>query len=282
MNIYHFTSLARPIDLNYPTNKAIATLTMIVFGASIILLMATGGVILDSTVESLIAGLIIFLSWTIAREIDPDYELSAFFSAGLSLIGLIFLDIPSLIVLFWILLLARMVNRSTGLPARIFDSFVILTLAGWLTFNGYVVVSWITSVAFLLDSFLSRPQRHQSLFAIITLVISALAFNVYNTVLTDGKLSLLLGLALLAMSSLFFLVIYGSTKISAVGDKTAEVLDPKRVQSAQGIVLSSAVLIAVWNGWPGMSALMPLWAAIVGTALYRFFVFAKASILSTE
>ena len=277
MKIYDITAIARPIDLKYPTNKAIVLLSMMVIVASTLVRMVTGQGFLDSVWRGFIASLAVFLSWAIARELDPEYDLSAFVTAGLSLFGLIFFDDPIIIVLFWILLLTRVVNRTSGLPARMLDSLFLLALAGWLTFYGNITVGLMTSLAFLLDGILSRPRRHQLLFAGLPLLIIAIPFYLNSIKFGENELSLTLELAVVVVSLLFLLIIFDSRKVRAVADQTAELLDPMRVQSAQVVALATAILISLLHGSLGIVAIMPLWAAIVGTLLYRFFILAKTS-----
>jgi len=277
MKIYDITAIARPIDLKYPTNKAIVLLSMMVIVASTLVRMVTGQGFLDSVWRGFIASLAVFLSWAIARELDPEYDLSAFVTAGLSLFGLIFFDGPIIIVLFWILLLTRVVNRTSGLPARMSDSLFLLALAGWLTFYGNFTVGLMTSLAFLLDGILSRPRRHQLLFAGLPLLIIAIPFYLNSIKFGENELSLTLEPAVVVVSLLFLLIIFDSRKVRAVADQTAELLDPMRVQSAQVVALATAILISLLHGSLGIVAIMPLWAAIVGTLLYRFFILAKTS-----
>ena len=277
MKIYDITAIARPIDLKYPTNKAIVLLSMMVIVASTLVRMVTGQGFLDSVWRGFIASLAVFLSWAIARELDPEYDLSAFVTVGLSLFGLIFFDDPIIIVLFWILLLTRVVNRTSGLPARMLDSLFLLALAGWLTFYGNITVGLMTSLAFLLDGILSRPRRHQLLFAGLPLLIIAIPFYLDSIKFGENELSLTLELAVVVVSLLFLLIIFDSRKVRAVADQTAELLDPMRVQSAQVVALATAILISLLHGSLGIVAIMPLWAAIVGTLLYRFYILAKTS-----
>jgi hypothetical protein len=279
MKINEITSIARPLDLNYLTNKAIALLSGIVFIAITFFWIIVGREFLDSAWWGFIASLAVFLSWAIARELDPDYDLSAFVTTGLSLIGLIVFGLPKISMLFWILLVARMVNRTTGLPAKRLDSLCLLVLAGWLTINENVLIGLMTALAFLLDSFLSKPQKHQILFASIQLLIVGISSSFNDVIFGEGTLSPSFALAIVVISSLFLVVIADSRKVRAVGDQTAELLDPRRVQAAQILALSTALLMAVWNGLPGIRVIMLLWAAIIGTSVYRFFVLAKTSLL---
>lgn len=271
MKLTAITSLARPLDLTYPTNRAIAVLSLMVFfgGGGTLVWMTGGSGVLDSVSKGFNAALAFFLAWAIARELDPDYDLSAFVAAGLALIGLIFWGLPSILVLFWVLLVARLVNRTTGLPARRLDSVALLLLAGWLTFTGSIFVGLITALAFFLDSLLPKPQQPHVLFAGVQMLSVGIAVYVNGFTVDSSTLALIDACAVVVISVLFLVVIVDSKEVRAVGDQNGNLLDPVRVQSAQVLALSTALLITVWHGTPGIVAILPLWAAIVGTAVYR-------------
>lgn len=136
MRIGDVIATIRPIDPSYPTNRAIAALTMAVIVGGIVLQLIVGEGLTQGVSWGISAGLTVFLAWALGRELDPDHDLSAFVAAGLALIGLLLFDLPSLMALLWMLFFLRMVNRTTGLPARILDSLLILGLGSWLTWQG--------------------------------------------------------------------------------------------------------------------------------------------------
>ncbi len=90
--------------------------------------------------------------------------------------------------------------------------------------------------------------------------------------LGEGKLSLPVLLAVLAMSVLFVPVMIASRQLRTISDQTSEPLNPRRVQAAQVIALLTGIQIALWDGDPGVVSLMPLWAAMLGLSLYRLVV----------
>jgi hypothetical protein len=272
MPLSKITAIARPIDSNYPTNRAIALLTLsIVFGGSILRLIA-GASFMQSISWGVAAGLAVFLAWALARELDPDYDLSAFVAAGLALIGLLFLDSPGLTALLWMIILLRIVNRTAGLPATILDSLLILGLGSWLTWQGEWIYGLMTALAFLLDSQLSPPHRRHLVFAAIALIITVMLFFVDGSMPRDSELSIPVVVAALVMAALFVPVIIASRQLTTVSDQTSEPLNPRRVQAAQGIALLTGILMAWWNGYPGLASFMPVWAAMLGISLYRLFV----------
>jgi hypothetical protein len=267
MPLSNITAIARAIDPNYPTNRAIALVTLAVIIGGTILQLIAGGQLLQSVSWGVAAGLAVFLAWALARELDPDHDLSAFVATGLALIGLHFLDLPGLTALFWVIVLLRIVNRTAGLPATILDSLLVLGLGSWLTWQGEWIYGLITALAFLLDSRLSPPHRRHLLFGVIALVITVILFG--GRLPRVGEPSPAIVLAVLVMSVLFVPVIIASRELTTVSDQTNEPLNPRRVQAAQGIALLTGILAVWWNGYPGLVSFMPLWAAMAGASLYR-------------
>ena len=158
----YFTALGRPIDPGYPTNRAIAVLSAIVMLAATIGQMLFGTAWLESTVWGAGVGVTIVLTWAVGRELDPDHDLSAFVGAALVLPGLLLFDLPAFLLVLWLLLALRIVNRTARQPAKPLDTVAVLGLGGWLTWQGNWVAGLITAAAFLFDGLLSAtpPANH--------------------------------------------------------------------------------------------------------------------------
>lgn len=274
MKLTDFTALGRtPIDPSYPTNLAIAALTLVVAIAGAVFRLVSGTALLESALWGIEAGLVLFLTWALGRELDPDHDLSAFVGAGLVPIALLLVDPPALIVVLWLLLVLRIVNRTVGLPAKPLDSLAVLGLGAWLTWQGYWMVGLVTAVAFLLDGLLSPPLRRH-------LFVSGLAFVATVTLsIFHGDMAMETGsttpvvISSAVIAALFLVVISTSREVHAVGDvavgTAAKPLTPGRVQAAQILALLTALLFAWWAGASGVVALLPLWAAMLGVSLYR-------------
>jgi hypothetical protein len=268
MKTTDLTSIGRPVDLSYPTNQAIAILTLVVMVGGAIVQWLMGVDWFEGALWGLEAGLTVFLAWALCRELDPDRALAAFVAAGLTLVGLFRADIPRLGVIFWLLVMVRVINRTTGLPAGVLDSLGLLGLSGWLSWQGNWGYSAIAALAFLLDGVLAPPNRRQLIFAALGVVVT-----VAVTMLSDGPVwgdgpSLVSVLMSLGLSLLFVPVILASRRIESVGDETGDLLHPLRVQLAQLMALLAGVETACWSGTNGLWALLPLWAAVLGAALY--------------
>jgi hypothetical protein len=263
------TALGRPIDPSYPTNRAIVLLSVATVLVGGIARLAGGMSLLPSIGWGVGAGLSVFLGWALARELDPDHDLSAFVGAGLTLIGLLLLGLPSLLVLFWLLLALRIVNRTAGLPARPLDSLAILGLGGWLAWQGNWLTGFVTAIALLLDGLLSSPLRYHLLLSGVAFAATAALFALQGDFVPASDLTMPAVLVAALLAALFVVVIANSRELSTEGDVAGEPLNPKRVQAAQFIALFTALLYAWWDGEPGVLDLLPLWAAMAGVALYR-------------
>jgi hypothetical protein len=271
-SVRHISNLGRPIDLGYPTNLAIVIVSAVVVLGGSVLARMSGSVILLAVSSGIAAGFAVFLAWALCRELDPDYELSAFVATGLALVGL-FWDLPDLLTLLWVLSLMRIVNRASGLQATLIDSVAVVGLSGWLIWNrGNWVYGVAAGAAFLLDGVLARFDRKQLLFAAATILATAGWTFVRDAWWGSGIQSTVGVVTMAVMVALFVPVIVQSRQISAVGDRTGERLAGGRVQGAQMLALSVALQIGLWSGVGGVRLVMPLWAAIVGAAVYRILV----------
>ncbi len=269
MKISDITALGRPLDPRYPTNRAIAVLALVVAIAGTILGLLSGAGLLDSALWGIGAGLVVFLTWALGRELDPDHDLSAFLGAGLALIALLLFDSPALLVVFWLLLLLRIVNRTAGLPAKPLDSLAVLGLGAWLAWQGYWMVGLVTAVAFLLDGLLSPPLRTQLFVSGLAFVATVVLSVFHGDIAMETGPTTVVIISSVGMAGLFLVVIVTSRELQAVGDATGKPLNPRRVQAAQVLALLVALLFAWWAGASGVVALLPLWAAMIGVGLYR-------------
>ena len=270
MKLSKITSIGRPVDFNYPTNRAIGILSIVVLVATTLLQLFAGKDLFVAWFWGVGAGLTVFLAWALGRELDPDHDLSAFAAAGLAVIGLFVFGLANLGRLFWLLLAVRVVNRTTGLPATITDSLAVAGLGGWLVFNGNWGFGVLTVVAFLLDNQLAPPHRQQIIFAGLS-ALSTLAIVILQGPLwPEAGFSWGAGAIALGISAVFIPVILGSSSLKGVEDESGEGLKPVRVQAGQALALSAGIEIALWSGTLGFKSMMPLWTTVVGAAVFGF------------
>lgn len=270
MRLSDVTALGRvPIDPSYPTNIAITVLASGVTIAGTIIRLISGGALVESALWGIGAGFALFLTWALGRELDPDHDLSAFVGTGLVFVGLWFFDRPSLLFILWLMLVLRLVNRTTGLPAKPLDSLSVLGLGTWLIWQGYWMVGLVTAIAFLLDGLLSPPLKTHLFVSGLAFLATAVLSIFHGDMVVETGPTMPIVIASVVMTGLFLVVIVTSREVQAVGDTTGEPLNHRRVQAAQVLALLTALLFAWWAGASGVVTLLPLWAAMLGVSLYR-------------
>ncbi len=266
--IYRVTSIGRPIEPKYPTNKAILVLMVVaaLIAGGVGLMQGVGGG--ASAIGALEAFLIVFACWALGREMAPDDNSAAFVGAVLAFIALWWWPSPSLLLLFTALALSRIVNRTTGLMARLGDSVIVTALVIWTMVSLQNPLAGVAAaLAFLFDARLADPNRRQWLFAALCLTAVAVQVwligsdNLGVTLLPDPQY------VIAAITLLAFLVFSLSLRsVSSRGDVGGLVLSPSRVRGGMLVVW----LLALQAGLRGPGAIeivMPLLAVMAGVVL---------------
>jgi hypothetical protein len=169
-SIYQYTSVGRPLDPAWPSNKAVLVLLPLAAVLGAALEWADGGTLSAVLLRALNLALALFLSWALARELDPDDQTAAFISLAAGVLVGLLLDSPGLLAAVAALGLIRVVNRSTGLPARKSDSVVLVLLTITVIYwTGSPLFGGVAALAFVLDGSLKEPLRHQWVFALVCL-----------------------------------------------------------------------------------------------------------------
>jgi hypothetical protein len=264
------TSIGRPVDFSYPTNRAIGILSGVVLVATTLLQLFAGKEFFEAWFWGVGAGVTVFLAWALCRELDPDHDMSAFVAAGLAVIGLFVFGLANLGRLFWLLLAVRVVNRTTGLPATIVDSLAVVGLSGWLVYNGNWGFGVLTVMAFLLDSQLAPPHRQQIIFAGLSALSTVAIIILKGPLWPEAGFSWGAGLIAVGLSAVFIPVILWSSTLKGMEDESGEGLKPMRVQAGQVLALMAGVEVALWSDTLGFKSIMPLWATVFGAAVYGF------------
>lgn len=162
---YRFTSLARPIDPAYLTNRAL--LIVLPLAGLLSAGLASVGAIDGSPVSAAFSGVLsAFAAWALTRELAPDFNDAAFVALAIAWFINIALGAQLVLLLFVALLLVRVVNRSTGLPWRPLDTLGVLGFCTWAAISTQQpLILLITSLAFALDAVLEEPLRRHYLAA---------------------------------------------------------------------------------------------------------------------
>lgn len=209
-----FSGLARAVDFHYPTNRAIAGLTVLAFVG---MLVYTG-----DPHDALRGAVALFLAWALSRELDPDRDGSAFLAAGFVVP---FLGWGAEGPLFWTLLAVRAVNRTSGVPPNPLDMALLL----WLAYpNPYLLM--LSALALALDG---RKLAWGG--SLIALALTAFT----------GPVSLSWH-ALLAVPCFLLLPPVRSART----DVDDQPLDPRRVQMGRLLAVLAAAAAPGWQMMP--------------------------------
>lgn len=194
-------------------------------------------------VEALRFALLIFVAWALGRELDPDDPSAAFVSLGLGMLVAVMADGAGLLTGFATLGLVRIVNRSTGLAARMADSVLLMLLSiGTVYWTESPLFGGVAAVAFILDGTLREPLRHQWVFALVCLggmVVYMIDHDVgLGPVRAPDSLFEWLSVLFLVM---FALYVYLTRKVASRGDVDDRPLEVNRVRGGMAVGLLAAL-----------------------------------------
>ena len=157
--MYRFTSIARPIDPAFLTNRALLIVLplLALSGAGLASVHDVGSSPLSAALGGALSA---FAAWALTRELAPDYNSAAFVALALAWIGNVIFDVRLVLLIFVAMLLVRIVNRSTGLPSRPLDTLGVFGFCTWAAISTQQpLILLIMSVAFALDAALKGPLR---------------------------------------------------------------------------------------------------------------------------
>ena len=267
--IYRVTSIGRPMEpKKYPTNKAILILMVVAALIAGVVAFMRGAGAGASAAGALEAFLVVFACWALGRELAPDDNSAAFVGAALSFIALWWWPSPSLLLLFTALALSRIVNRSTGLTARLGDSVIVTALVVWSMVSLQNPLAGVAAaLAFMLDARLADPNRRQWLFAAICL--TAVVVQVWRIESDTLEMTFLPEpqYVIAAATLLAFLMFsLGLRSVSSRGDVGGRTLNPSRVRGGMLVVWLLALLTSV-QGPGAIEIVTPVLAVMAGVVL---------------
>lgn len=259
--IHRFSSLGRPLDPAWATNRAVMVLMPV--AAVLIAVVGPWTPGLEGTGRlwaALLGAGTVLGTWALGRELAPDDPRAAFAGMGLGVVVLLTVPGASLVLLFATLALARLVNRSVGLPPRLLDGVAIVGLIGWsMSTTQSVWVGVVAATAFGIDAVLPGGLRRHWVFAALSLVLAAVLGIMGDTSSTPSAPEAPALLAIAAAGLLFIYVLIRTRIIHSVGDVSGAPLSALRVRWGMAIVLVMAVQD------PGPATL--IWASIAGVAV---------------
>lgn len=271
--MYEITSIGRPLDPGYPTNRTVLLLLPLVAVVAGGLAAAGGAGIAGVLGRAAGGALAAFGSWALAREIAPDDEIAGAFGAmALGFAAYLVFD-AALVPVFAALFFARLVARTTGLAATGLDSLIVTAIAlfaAWWAGSPWPAAAG--AAAFVLDAVLAPGLARQWLFAglcaagAVGLASAGLAPDVVPVQpdLVPRTAATIIVVGAIAL-------IAATRDVAARGDATDEPVSAARVRAAQAITLLAALATAA-SGSAGIEAGTLVWAtltAVIVTAAWR-------------
>lgn len=259
--MYRFTSIARPIDPAYLTNRALLMVLpfLMLLSAGLASLYDIGN---GPLVAAFSGGLAAFAGWALTRELAPDYAGAAFVALAFAWIANVVFGATSILLVFVALLLARLVNRSTGPRWRPLDTLGVLGFCIWaaVTTQQPLLLA-VTAAAFLLDATLEEPlRRHYFAAAVcVPVFIWMLAGDVR---LISANLAARDWVLIVAFAAGIILVAATSSEPVSYCDTSPDRLDRSRVNA--GLVIGwLAAAQALLTGGPSAWLETPIWACMI-------------------
>lgn len=260
------TSLARPIDVRYASNRL--ALTALVAGfvlGTVLTLVLTDATVVDALLAGLGYGVGAFLAWAIGREVDPGDDRAARL-AVLAYAVVAFAGRPELAAVAAVLVAVRIVARTTGRAPTPVDLAALVVLAGiaGATAAGFMAACALTLALWLDTRRDDDPHMTPQLAAAGVAFVAAFAV----TLITGAFLSGWDGptpfdavvVIVTALAATRMRVVIADT----TADLTREPLDPVRVRRGQQLAAATAAVGILWTGFQGVGALGPVLAAMVG------------------
>ncbi len=259
--IYQITSIGRPVEPQYPTNKAVIILLPV---AGIVAALFAYLVSSEHSITALLGTvmysmLVTFGAWALARELAPDDNPAAFICMVLAFLVYLLSPGSSILLLFVALALSRILNRSTGLAPRMSDSLVVTLLAGWAAYSlDSPLIAAVAALVFILDTMLAGPEKRQWPFAIFSLVIVVILTIQHGLILELPALpaaadDLLTPLVLLV----FILSVVSMKTVESAGDIDGKPLLLNRVRWGMiAVLLLAAIFLFTGPGHAATAALL--------------------------
>jgi hypothetical protein len=266
--VYTITSIGRPLDPAYPTNRAV--LGLLPLAAVVAGGFAAGGGVGIAGVLGRAAGgaLAAFGSWALAREIAPDDEITGAFGAMALGFTTYLVFEAALVPVFAALFFARLVARTTGLAATGPDSLVVTAIALFAAWSaGSPWPAAAGAAAFSLDAVLAPGLARQWLFAglcaagAVALTSAGLAPDIVPVQpdLVPRTAATIIVVGAIAL-------IAGTRNVGALCDATDEPLSVTRVRAGQLVTLLTALAWAA-AGSAGIEAGALVWATLAAVTL---------------
>ena len=251
--------IGRGVDLTLLSNRTIVALTAVALIAGLVLVFAN-----DASVWlPVIAAGTTYLVWALARELDPDRNLTAVVAAVLSTVWVLAGYDVALLALGGMILVGRLLVETTGRRPLLTDLAVVAVVA---TVIAFTPAGWVTgfglAVAIFVDDRMATEHNSRT---IVVAVVAALGASVVATLadaIPQGIPEVRPGLAIpLGLLALITVAREPPQPTSQVDSRRKTFLKPGRLHAARiaiALILFGAALVSGDDG----TALIPATIAL--------------------
>lgn len=260
------TSIGRPVDPRYPSNLAVAVFSGVMFVVFVAVNLLDDVSVGDSLQEGFSVAVFAFLAWAIGREIDPDYNLTAYVAMILAVGAYHVWGGSNLLGVALVMMGLRLVNRTTGLKPMIGDNVVITLGAGVLSAMGHPLLGVATVVAFGLNALLDDPDSPNGwVFGGVALVATVIGALLADSIERDFALDTEWAIVAGVIGVLYLgVALTTQTTFVSVGDHRNTALSRLRIMWARLLLLGVAVGWLLWAGENAGTALALLFVVMIG------------------
>ncbi len=243
--IFKVSSVGRPVDPRYPSNKAVLLLML----AALLAGIAVGWFEEQDLTAALLRGLAlaatVFGSWALGRELDPDRNSTAFIASAVAVAAAFMLGTADLWTLMLAIPLTRIVNRTVGPAAKTSDLLAVLGLVAVAVFiDGRWSIGVAAVIAMALDASLPRGQVDRWAYAVVGALIVA-GFHVQRGIEVSVPEQLYVVLAVVVLTTIALMTM---PKTESPCDLPTHTLVPKRITAGVALALALFVLAQLETG----------------------------------
>ncbi len=271
MTLNQISGIARSLSFKHPTNRAIIIIVASVFPFVTLVRLVAGDTPLASIVWAFSAAVAIFFAWAISRELNPDSNASAFISVALMLPTLFYIAQPTLLVLFWLLVITRILNRITGRTIKPVDLAVAMILSVILSWQELWLYCLITGLVLFANSWMGKQHKKGIVLLVIILSLGVVSILLGDTPFKMIEISMYTIIISTLLTLLFMPVIFTRTKIKSLTDTTKEPISVSRMVLTRITAVVTAMLVAILQGNSGFYDLLPLWTSIGGIIIWNIY-----------
>jgi hypothetical protein len=265
MCVLWFTSMARPLDLDWATNRLIAALAFAGLCGGALTALIDGAPALEVLLSGAWLGTTVLFAWATARELDPDGEAAAFVAVLLVVATWFVRGTVNLWALTMALMLTRMVARTVGPSAQFGDALAVFAAAGVGSLaEGRWALAAATALAFGLDALLPEGRRSRLVFAVLAAAAAVASFSWSHTAELRPPSH---GMSVAVVAVLVAVGVISLPPPISPCDDGRHRLRRSRIQAANVVALALFVLTSL-EATPALPA-VAVGAVLVGTTLGR-------------